>query len=156
MNKVFYALVVLIAVIIAGIILIVLPGKTSAPTEPNGQTATTTPTGTATTTQPYADMITPGTPVVTATTLTINGKARGGWYFEASFPVELKNADGVTIALAPAQAQSDWMTSNFVPFSATLTYAAQPAGSKGTLILRNDNPSGLPENDKSVTIPVVF
>jgi hypothetical protein len=43
-----------------------------------------------------------------------------------------------------------------VIFKATLTYPAQPKGSKGTLILRNDNPSGDPARDKKVEIPVIF
>jgi hypothetical protein len=87
--------------------------------------------------------------------LTVTGQARGTWYFEASFPVELRDGNGKIIAQAPAQAQSDWMTTNFVPFSVTLTFA-KPTTSTGTLILRNDNPSGLPENAKSISIPVRF
>ena len=88
--------------------------------------------------------------------LTITGQARGTWYFEASFPVELRNAAGAVIAQGPAQAQGEWMTENFVPFKTTLSFPAQPAGSKGTLILRKDNPSGDPVRDQSVSIPVTF
>ncbi|HEY0010388.1 MAG TPA: Gmad2 immunoglobulin-like domain-containing protein [Candidatus Paceibacterota bacterium] len=88
--------------------------------------------------------------------LTVTGQARGTWYFEASFPVELRDTSGRLIAQGPAQAQGEWMTENFVPFRASLTYPAQPAGSKGTLILRKDNPSGDPARDQSVSIPVTF
>lgn len=88
--------------------------------------------------------------------LTITGEARGTWYFEASFPVELRDASGAVIAQHYAEAQGEWMTENFVPFRSTLSFPAQPAGSQGTLILRKDNPSGLPENDNSVSIPIVF
>ncbi|MSR70682.1 hypothetical protein EXS62_01445 [Candidatus Kaiserbacteria bacterium] len=138
--KILWTLIaVFILTVLAGIAVLVLPGKAPAPAE-----------------QPYADLIQPGTPVVTPTTLTINGEARGGWYFEGSFPIELKDAAGVRLVLVPAQAQSDWMTAEWVPFAATLNYPAQPAGSHGTLILRNDNPSGLPQNDKSVSLPVTF
>jgi len=55
----------------------------------------------------------------------------------------------------PAQAQGDWMTENFVPFAATLDFTT-PTTATGSLILEKDNPSGLPENDKQLTIPVKF
>jgi hypothetical protein len=88
--------------------------------------------------------------------LMITGKAKGPWFFEASFPVELLDANGTTIARCAAQAEEDWMTENFVPFTASLVFRAPTAGSTGTLILRKDNPSGLPEYDDEVGIPVKF
>lgn len=91
-----------------------------------------------------------------ASPINIEGRARGMWYFEASFPIELQSADGTVIAIAPAQAQSEWMTENFVPYKLTLTFPAQPAGSKGKLVLRKDNPSGLPEHDDSLVVPITF
>lgn len=87
--------------------------------------------------------------------LGIEGIARGTWYFEASFPVELIDGNGKQLAIVPAQAKSDWMTTNFVPFSATLSFE-KPATATGILILRKDNPSGLSENDKELRIPVRF
>jgi hypothetical protein len=87
--------------------------------------------------------------------LVVTGEARGNWYFEAVFPVHLLDANGVEIASAPAQALSDWMTTDFVPYKATLTFS-MPATATGTLVLENDNPSGLPENSKSVSLPVSF
>jgi hypothetical protein len=47
------------------------------------------------------------------------------------------------------------MTSDFVPFKAELKFS-KPTTQTGTLILRKDNPSGLPQNDESVSIPVQF
>lgn len=87
--------------------------------------------------------------------LTITGRARGNWYFEASFPVRLLDANGNEIALKAAQAQGDWMTTEYVPFSVTLTFA-QPATPTGTLILQKDNPSGESQFDDFVSIPVTF
>ncbi len=86
--------------------------------------------------------------------LMITGSART-WYFEGSFPVELKDGNGVSLATGQATAQGDWMSSNFVPFKATLTFA-KPTTASGTLILKKDNPSGLPANDDQVSIPVQF
>jgi hypothetical protein len=86
----------------------------------------------------------------------VNGRARGPWYFEASFPIEMKNSSGTVIATAIAQAQSDWMTTDWVSFTATLNYPPQPIGSTGTLILKRDNPSGELANDMSLVVPVQF
>lgn len=88
--------------------------------------------------------------------LGLTGKARGNWYFEGSFPVELRNSSGRVIAEGFAEAQSAWTTPEFVPFKATLTFAAPSFGSAGTLILRKDNPSGLPERDDELVVPIVF
>jgi eight-cysteine-cluster-containing protein len=89
--------------------------------------------------------------------LTILGEARGYWFFEASFPVELLDAESKRIELDPSyiMTSSDWMTEEFVPFEATLTFS-DPQTEFGTLILRKDNPSGLPENDAELRIPVRF
>ena len=87
--------------------------------------------------------------------LLIDGEARGTWYFEASFPVKLYDANNNLLAQAPAQALSDWMTTDFVSFSVTLTFPT-PSTQTGTLVLEKDNPSGLPQNDDSVSIPVSF
>lgn len=86
----------------------------------------------------------------------VKGVARGTWYFEASFPVELRAYDGTVLAQVPAQAQGEWMTEAFVPFSVTLTFPAQPAGSVGVLVLRKDNPSGEARFDDQVMVPVSF
>jgi hypothetical protein len=81
------------------------------------------------------------------------GRARG-WYFEASFPVELLDKDGNVLAQAPAQAQGDWMTSEFVDFKADLVVANQNYIGPATLVLKKDNPSGEPQNDASVSLPI--
>lgn len=90
--------------------------------------------------------------------LVISGSARGSWFFEASFPVFLTDWDGLIIADGIATAQGDWMTSEFVPFTATLNYtlATSSYSNKGTLILQKDNPSGLPEHDDALEIPVML
>lgn len=88
--------------------------------------------------------------------LKISGEARGYWFFEASFPYELQNAKGETIVQGPVPANGDWMTEDFVPFDVSITFPDQAMGSKGTLLLKKDNPSGLPENDDQLIVPVVF
>jgi len=87
--------------------------------------------------------------------LTITGQARGTWYFEAQFPVKIFDANNNEIGTGIAKATGDWMTENFVPFTATLEFTA-PATATGTLILKNDNPSGDPTKDKQLIIPIRF
>ena len=87
--------------------------------------------------------------------LKITGRARGSWFFEASFPIQLLNQNNQRLAEAVAAAQGDWMTEDLVPFTAELTFTA-PVGNTGQLVLNKDNPSGLPQNDAQLIIPVRF
>jgi hypothetical protein len=95
--------------------------------------------------------------------LTVEGKAIGSWFFEASFPIELVSDQGKVFGQSFVQAQSDpsheggvnWMTENFVSFKGELNYQTV-ATTTGKLILKNDNPSGLAQNDKKIEIPVLI
>lgn len=94
-----------------------------------------------------------GTKVTTP--LVIIGEVPGNWSFEASFPVVLKDSNGNVVAQAPAQLLGDWMTTELVPFSLKLPYTT-PVSGNGSVTLQKDNPSGLSQNDDSVTIPITF
>lgn len=132
-------------------------------TSPDSQTNGQTDSGN---TAAKADLVRVTSPLPSASVtnpLTITGEARGSWYFEASFPVELTDWNGKIIARGIAKAQGDWMTTDFVPFTASLAYSLDEiSGSKSTagysnraiLTLKKDNPSGLPENDDAVEFPV--
>ena len=87
--------------------------------------------------------------------LVIKGEARGYWFFEASFPVHLTDAAGNPIAVAIAQAESEWMTEDFVPFRAELVFD-EPEADYGILTFKKDNPSGLPEHDDELQTMVRF
>ncbi len=103
-----------------------------------------------------ADLIRVETPfpgAVTGKTFSVMGEARGTWYFEASFPIELLDADGNVLATAIAQAKTDWMTEDFVPFNVEVAAPESYIG-PATLVLKRDNPSGLPEHDRSISIPI--
>ncbi len=112
-----------------------------------------------------ADLITIDTPVplgIVESPLTIVGEARGTWFFEASFPVTITNWDGLIIGEGYATADGEWMTEDFVPFTANIEFTnpynvGDPDFMKnGALILQKDNPSGLPENDDALEIPIRF
>jgi len=87
--------------------------------------------------------------------LEIKGEARGYWFFEGDFPVKLLDENGQELGMAIAQAQSDWMTEDFVSFEASLEFQT-PATNRGVLILEKDNPSGLPEHADELRIPIKF
>lgn len=94
---------------------------------------------------------------VISSPLAITGVARGNWFFEASFPVFLTDWDGRIIAQTIATAEGDWMTADFVPFTATLAFDPADAGAhsdRATLILKKENASGLPEHDDALEIPL--
>jgi hypothetical protein len=87
--------------------------------------------------------------------LVIRGSARGNWYFEASFPAKLLDANNKILAVIPVQAQGEWMTTDFVPFKVTINFEV-PTTDTGTLVLEKSNASGLPEHDDQLRIPVKF
>lgn len=98
---------------------------------------------------------TPGS--VVGKPITVMGQARGGWFFEASFPIEVRSATGTVIATGIGEpvGGASWMTEDFVPFSSTIEIPDSYIG-EAVLTLKNDNPSGLPENDRSVSFPITI
>lgn len=95
----------------------------------------------------------PNTEVVNP--IIVRGKARGNWFFEASFPIRLIDENGNELGRAIAQAEGEWMTTEFVPFTTNLNFSTLQT-KKGKLILEKDNPSGMSENSDELIIPVFF
>lgn len=85
----------------------------------------------------------------------VMGQARGNWFFEASFPITVLDKDGKELATVVATAQSDWMTTEFVPFSADVTVPESYIG-PATILLKRDNASGLPEHDASAWYSIII
>lgn len=87
-------------------------------------------------------------------TFVVAGSAPGNWFFEASFPVQVRDKNNNKIGQGVAQAQGDWMTTDLVTFTVIITVSnySGPA----TLVLLRDNPSGLPENDDALEVPIVI
>lgn len=141
MNRWVILIGVFIITLIAAVVLILVPGPhtAKAPTESAKIVADTPKSGDAITSP-----------------LSISGKARGNWYFEAVFPIEVKNAQGTVVGQGQGRAQGEWMTTDFVPFTAAIDFPPQPKGSAGTIVLKKDNPSGDPARDEELDIPVTF
>jgi hypothetical protein len=75
----------------------------------------------------------------------IRGRASGGWFAEAEFPVKLLAGDGHELAAATATAEGSWMTEGYVPFRAELQLQG-PIPARAMLVLARANPSGLERN----------
>ncbi len=106
-----------------------------------------------------ADMVRNVTPAPNGSVsdpLVLSGEARGTMFFEATFPFVLLDGVGTKVAEGHVQANGEWMTEDFVPFSAVIPWTTKPRTSGGTLILKRDNPSGLPENDREAYVAVRF
>lgn len=87
--------------------------------------------------------------------LSVSGEARGNWYFEGSFPIEILDANGNRLGIHYATASGEWMTEEFVPFTGTLEFATSTTET-GTLVFHKDNPSDMRQYDDKREIAVRF
>lgn len=90
------------------------------------------------------------------TPFVINGEVPGNWSSEGSFTIEVVDDQENVIGKSTAVLDGDWMTDNYVNFSANIEYNLPTNTPEGRVILQKDNPSGLSENDDSVEIQVWF
>ncbi len=82
----------------------------------------------------------------------VNGNGWGGFEGQVG-TVSLQDSAGNELDIEPLTATTEWMTTT-VRFEANLEYVT--LDQYGKLIFRNENPSGEPSRDKTVTIPVRF
>lgn len=85
----------------------------------------------------------------------IKGEARGYWFFEGDAPMEIMNNSNMVLGRGAITAEGDWMTEEFVPFTATVDYDATGA-EEGYIVFRRSNASGKPEHDRSYRLKVRF
>ncbi len=107
---------------------------------------------------PYANEISVDSPKdggKVSSPLTITGKAKGSWYFEGIIHAELFDSEDNSLGTVTLNAKGDWMSEDLVPFEGSLDFVS-PGSGNGKLIIKNDNPSGMPENDRSIVVPVTF
>ncbi len=105
-----------------------------------------------------ADMIVVDNPfpgAVVGKQFSVTGKARGTWFFEASFPINVLDKDGKVIASGIGQALTEWTTTDFVAFKSDIKVPESYIG-PATLVLKKDNPSGLEEKEASVSFPITI
>jgi hypothetical protein len=114
-------------------------------------------TNTSSSTVPLSARVTvlfPKSGAVVGRTFAIAGSAPGGWYFESSFPIQVRDRDDNVIGRGIGKAQTDWMVDTLVAFKSSITLTNTYVGPANLILLR-DNPSGLPENADLVTIPII-
>ncbi|MDE2019852.1 MAG: hypothetical protein KGJ13_05920 [Patescibacteria group bacterium] len=156
-------LVIIFAIIIVILlgILIFVPAK--APEGPAGSNATSTgvvstSTGPLVSSDGHVAVTAPQAGATISSPVTVKGTVTGGggWFFEGVFPVAVFDADGTLLGSGQAIApQGEWTSTGTVPFTAKVVFSA-PHSATGTIELANDNPSGLPQNAKSLDFPVSF
>ncbi len=97
---------------------------------------------------------------VSTSPLVIKGRAVGNWFFEATAPVTVVNWDGIIIGEGYIKVDDgyDWMTTDMVPFTGTISYDASQLGvyKYGWIIVRKDNPSDNPQFDDSLEFKILF
>ncbi|MBX4189290.1 Gmad2 immunoglobulin-like domain-containing protein [Candidatus Parcubacteria bacterium] len=132
------------------------PVATSTPTATQQQTAANLPNlGTAATANDIV-VTAPASGATISSPLQVAGKARGGWFFEASAPVAVINLEGKIVGEGHVEAVGDWMTSEFVPFKGTITFTASSSSTAAAVLFMNDNPSGQASTSKYLAVPVFF
>lgn len=146
--------ILFVVIVVLAWILFAVPTPAEAPTIADTITTTTTPSED----EPLHAQVSVTAPRENATvskSFTVRGRAPGPWYFEASFPVQVRDKSGNLLASTHADAQTDWMTTDLIPFEAVVNITESYAG-PAILVLLRDNPSGLPENDDALEVPIVI
>lgn len=87
--------------------------------------------------------------------MTATGSVKGAYFFEANLVMQILDANKNVLRSFPGSATTDWMTSEPVSFTTDLDFTGLAKG-PGYIRIHNDNPSGLPENDRSIDIPVTI
>jgi len=94
--------------------------------------------------------------IISSGVLEVKGQARGSWYFEANAPFEIQDYNHNKIAQSYVTAQGEWMTTEFVPFTGKINFVVPEGITEGFVVFRNDNPSGEPQFDRKLEVPVKF
>ena len=93
---------------------------------------------------------------VISSPLNFTGQIKGNWSFEGTFPIKITDKNNIVIANGVGQISGEWMTEKYVPFTSQIDFSVGSQVKEGKIIISKDNPSGLPENDDVVEIPVKF
>ncbi|MEA2715625.1 MAG: hypothetical protein QOG91_653, partial [Candidatus Parcubacteria bacterium] len=86
----------------------------------------------------------------------VKGTAANEWFFGPTFAIMLTDLNGKILARGDAAAEGNWSSKAIVPFSGTLVFARQPAGSKGFVVLVRNDPAPISDRDATVSVPIVF
>lgn len=87
--------------------------------------------------------------------MNVTGSVKNGYFFEANIILNILDSNKNILQKGHANATSDWMTSEAVSFSGNIDFSNLPKG-PAYIEIHNDNASDLPENDKSILIPIII
>jgi len=81
----------------------------------------------------------------------------GGWFFEGTFPVRIVDANGAVLGDGQAKETEPgaWASTGTVAFAGTIFFNVSHSAT-GTIVFSKDNPSGMPQNSESFSVPVRF
>jgi len=148
MKKIYLIIGVVVIILIVAITTVKMSNTVTAPTK-------TTPSSSPIETSDLKiSAPVPGKSFFVPGDIMISGEAKGSWFFEGTFPVQLKDTQGKVISTGQARAIGDWMTTDFVSFTAQLDARSVKEPMSAIVIFSKDNPSGLPQNDVSVELPI--
>jgi len=85
----------------------------------------------------------------------LTGEVKGGYFFEGNILVNILDVQKNVLKSGHGAATTDWMTVEPVSFTAIVDFTGLPIG-PAYLEIHNDNASGLPENDKSILVPITI
>lgn len=159
-TKGWIAVIVILAILIAALGWLDYTTPSSEPSDA-AQTSTSTSThenGSASSSAPLDTQVIVAKPAASSTvssSFEVTGRAPNAWYYEAVFPIQVRDASDDLIASALGKAQSDWTVPGPVAFTSQIKLST-PYHGTATLILLKDNPSGDPENSDEVTVPIVI
>ena len=87
--------------------------------------------------------------------LSYRGVIQGAYFFEANIGINILDLNKKVLKASYAVAKTDWMTTLPVSFEGNIDFTGLPTG-PAYFQIHNDNPSGLPANDKSILIPIII
>ena len=87
--------------------------------------------------------------------MSYRGSVKGGYFFEANILINILDMNKKVLKTSNAVATSNWMTAEPVLFEGNIDFTRLTKG-PAYFEIHNDNASGLPENDKSILIPIII
>lgn len=105
---------------------------------------------------PAVSLSSPESMQVVSSPIQVTGQAPGTWFFEGQIQAVLVDQNDNELGSISIQTKENWMTESAVNFSGQLPFTPPSTGSSGELIIRKENPSGLPENEREVRMTVRF
>ncbi|MCX6753957.1 MAG: hypothetical protein NTV03_02805 [Candidatus Nomurabacteria bacterium] len=83
------------------------------------------------------------------------GIVKGGYFFEANILINILDSNKKVLMNSHALSVTDWMTEGPVDFKGSIDLKGLPKGN-AYFEIKNDNPSDIRANDKSILIPIII